>query len=65
MEYDKLSDQQKRSLRNLIYRMRKVGYVVDRKQGIAIMSKDRHRYLERHIQKYNFTVQYPMFAEQE
>jgi len=51
----------KRSLRNLIYRMRKLGYEINRKEHVAVMSERRRKKLEHKLMEYGFNVQYKMY----
>jgi hypothetical protein len=49
----------KRALRNLIYRMRKIGYDVDRESCIVILTEGkRHLSLEKKIANKGFNLQY-------
>lgn len=56
-----ISDKKKRSLRNLIYRMRKIGYEINRKEHVAVMAEKRRKNLEKKIIGYGFNVQYRMY----
>lgn len=50
-----------RQISNLVYRMRKQGYEIDRKEFVAVMSEKRNKKLECRLIKFGFNVQYKMF----
>jgi hypothetical protein len=53
----------KTKLRNLRYRMKKAGYIIDKRQHIVIMPEEENRstLMEQHIKQLGYNVQYQLF----